>query len=314
MQHLRPAALLAATMPNGRWQVAAGALCTPLLGNSLTIAVRDCPQLVVTTRNQAAPLSPPHCFAYRIDRGEWHRFVAGTPQPIPVPGGRGQVTIITAGNCDLDPVWTGEGAFALTGIDLPTGATWQARSPRPVATVIGDSITAGCWVAGKQASYDYRPEGNYLALASDQLGWPLARIAYSAAGFLRPGTGGVPAAGEWLTQLTAGQPAPPPQSPWLIVALGVNDRRFAPAELAPAVASYFARLADYFPGKIAVLLPFAQSHAALLRRAAARQGWPVIENADWAYTTTDGLHPDQAGSAQLGRHFAAALRELIKKG
>ena len=31
-------------------------------------------------------------------------------------------------------------------------------APAPVATIIGDSITAGCWVAGKHASADYRAE------------------------------------------------------------------------------------------------------------------------------------------------------------
>lgn len=328
MPTITPAELLAATNPGSRWRIqrinSQDSLYTPLLGSTLTGRVRVDPArlatpdeaatatLTVTTIANQHPLSPPQSWALRVNHGPWHRFAAGQPIQLAVPDGA-LVTLMTAGNCDLDQVWDGGQGFALASLAVD-GGSWEPAPVTPRVTVIGDSITAGCWVAGRTASADYRPEANYLALAADQLGWPIDRVAYSAAGFCRPGTGGVPAAIDWLTRIDANHPAPALASPWVVVALGVNDRRFPENQVTQAIQDYCAALAEYFPGNVALMVPFAQSFAPQLRTVAATHGWPVIETAGWDYTTGDGLHPDAAGSQALAQHFAAALQALITKG
>ena len=54
-----------------------------------------------------------------------------------------------------------------------------------------------------------RQEQNFVGLAQDKIDVDLARVAYSAAGVLRPATGGVPVAIDWLDHFNAQTPWPP---------------------------------------------------------------------------------------------------------
>ena len=311
MQIISPTKLMTATSPGSRWQLQAGCLTTPLLGQTLTFTLSASPFLIIHAPNRAHPHSPAQSWAVRINHGPWQRFPAGAPVTFALPA-VAHITLMTAGNCDLDQVWTGHQGFALQALTCADHAQWSPQPPTPVATIIGDSITAGCWVAGKHASADYRPESNYVGIASDLLPQPLNRIAYSAAGFVRPGAGGVPPALAWLTQTDATHLAPAIQTPWLIVALGVNDRRYPRRQVQRAMATYFRQLATVTTSQIALMIPFAQTWAPELRAFGQQFHWPVIETAAWSASTIDGLHPDQAGSLTLGHHFAHALQRLAQ--
>lgn len=315
MKTLSPEQLITATYPGSRWQVKTfehqPSLYTPLLGNSFTINIKKSPSITINSQNRANQYSPAAKFIIKVNDGKWASFYAGQPYTISLPE-TASVTIMTGGNCDLDQVWKNHQGFTLTGIEIADEGQWQPLVTVPRVTVIGDSITAGCWVGGKHASVDYHPESNYIGIASEQLQMPIGRIAYSAAGFLRPGTGQVPPAIHWLTHIDTQTTCSLPTSEWIIVALGVNDRQFSSHEFLIAARAYFTQLKNYFSGHIAILIPFAQAFVPELRQLGHDFNFPVIETDGWLTSTTDGLHPDQVGSIALGKHFANAVQSLLK--
>ena len=315
MKTLSPKQLITATYPGSRWQVRTfehqPSLYTPLLGNFFTIKLHQSPSITIKSQNRANQYSPNAKFVIKINNGNWSSFYAGHPFTISLPE-TAIVTIMTGGNCDLDQVWKNHQGFALTGIEIADKAQWQPIVTVPQVTVIGDSITAGCWVGGKHASIDYHPESNYIGIASRELQMPIGRIAYSAAGFLRSGTGQVPPAIHWLTHIDTQATCPLPTSQWIIVNLGVNDRQFSSHEFLLAAQTYFSQLKKHFNGQIAILIPFAQAFASELHQLGSDLNYPVIETAGLLTSTTDGLHPDQDGSISLGKHFANALQNLLE--
>lgn len=183
MQIIPPTKLMTATSPGSRWQLQAGCLTTPLLGQTLTFTLSASPFLIIHAPNRAHPHSPAQSWAVRINHGPWQRFVAG---------------------------------------------------------------------------------------------------------------------------------APAIQTPWLIVALGVNDRRYPRRQVQQAMATYFRQLATVTTSQIALMIPFTQTWAPEFRAFGQQFHWPVIETAAWSASTIDGLHPDQAGSLTLGHHFAHALQRLVQ--
>ena len=179
--------------------------------------------------------------------------------------------------------------------------------------IYGDSITAGCWVNGYGASSDYRPEQNFVGLAQDKIDVDLARVAYSAAGVLRPATGGVPVAIDWLDHFNAQAPWPPHPVSLSVINLGVNDRRFSEADFATAYEQYVTALLKRQTSPVALMIPFAQSMANVIRATAQHHQLPVIETAGWCASFTDGLHPDLTGAQQAAPRFAKALTRLLNE-
>ncbi len=173
----------------GRWQLQNDELYTPLLGGVIKTIVTGSDQLTLTVANRHHPLMPSHYWAVRVNHTAWRRYSAALPIEVALPAERNLVEIMTAGNTDLDDVWSGNQGFALTKLELKGTGRLIKPSPRPVVAIYGDSITAGCWVNGYGASSDYRPEQNFVGLAQDKIDVDLARVAYSAAGVLRPATG-----------------------------------------------------------------------------------------------------------------------------
>lgn len=311
---LSAADLLTQTHQTGRWFINHGQLMSPLLGATLCFTIRETTQLTIQTVNHVNPLSPSQFFACRIDDGEWHRWPASQGAlTIQLTSAEHRITIMTAGNCDLDDVWLQEQDFTITGVVVDDDAIVQPFEQPVKVLVLGDSITAGCWVNGKHASVDYRPEGNYLSVASDLLPqWEFHRVAYSAAGVLRSGTGNVPPAGQWLARTDAHRHAPVVAFDLVVIALGVNDRRYPQKEFETTYRKYAQSVQKRYGCPVALLVPFLQSFKDSISRIGQELQIPVISTADWCHHTTDGLHPDQKGSTEAGQHFARALRQLVQ--
>lgn len=302
----------------GRWTVKrihdTNFLYTPLLGGMLVSQVTGCDCLTINVEPNQGPASPSQYFAWRLDQQPWQRAAADQRQlVIRLDGQNHMVWLMTAGNCDADNIWTGDEGFAIRSVQLqgPEPCIRPSQLTSPV-TVIGDSITAGCWVAGSHASVDYRPESNFIGLAQDMLKLPISRIAYSAAGVIRPATGMVPPAPQWLDHLDASTPAQTITSPLTVIALGVNDRRYGRAAFAPAYAAYLQQVRHQISGRLALMVPFAQSFADIIERTGSQMGISVIQTAGWCQEFTDHLHPNQAGSRTAAKHFAASLRHLLQ--
>lgn len=307
-------AIMEQTHLTGRWFIHDQSLMSPLLGASLNFTICNSASLTIKTENHANPLSPSQYFTCRIDDGAWQRWPASKGEmTLSLSTTSHQICIMTGGNCDLDDVWYKNEVFSITGMTVDDSATIQPLAKSTRVLVLGDSITAGCWVAGKHASADYRPESNYLAVAQDLLPqMEIHRIAYSAAGVLRSGTGNVPPAHGWLNQLNAKTKAPVKQFDLVVIALGVNDRRFSTGEFRQAYTKYVKAVQKRYQCPVALMIPFLQSFVQEITTIGKKMQIPVIPTVDWCSETVDGLHPSQRGSLTAGQHFAQALSQLVQ--
>lgn len=311
---LSPREILRLTHPSGRWFVHDQTLMSPLLGASLNFSINHCHTLTIETVNNAHSLSPSQYFTCRVDDGPWQRWPASDGKfNITMFPHCHQISIMTGGNCDLDDVWTQNQCFTITGITIDDQIIIQPVTKDRQILVLGDPITAGCWVNGKHASVDYRPESNYVAVAQDLLpNIEIQRVAYSAAGVLRPGTDGVPNAIGWLNQLNDRLTAPVQNFDWVVIALGVNDRRFSSHEFQKAYLAYVHAVQGRYQCAIALMVPFLQSFADEITQIGQTMQLPVIVTENWCPETIDGLHPNLHGSRIAGQHFAQAIQQLVQ--
>ncbi|KRM36201.1 MULTISPECIES: SGNH/GDSL hydrolase family protein [Limosilactobacillus] len=320
MRTYLPAQLLPLAQRTGRWTIKKDrddpVLYTTNLGSYLRCRVTGTSQLVFTISNRHSPLGPGQVYAVRVDDQPWRRFAA---QPgkigLSLTPGVHTVEIMAAGNTDLDAVWSGKQGFGIRSLAMDDGGTLAAMPGRPVIDFIGDSITAGCWVAGRHAALDYRPESNYAAICADMLGADSVRIAYSAGGVLRPATGGVPVASTFLRRIDQETVWTPNHPQLVVVNLGVNDRRYPLPQFVKAYDRFIHQVTTTFPGAtVDLLVPFSQHFRDQITTIGHHYRLRVIDTTGWCPSSTDGLHPDQAGTTIAGHHLAQAIApDLAKK-
>lgn len=316
MNKYLPTDLITIATHTGRWWIKlinnTPTLYTTNLGSYLRFTVTGATNLTLNVIPTQNIMSPSQIYTIRLDNQSWHRYPA-TDQQIHVFFSQGQHTIevMTAGNADTDRVWTGNEGFAIKSIILNQGTLTPISLRQPVIDFIGDSITAGCWVTGKHASFDYRPETNYAATCADLLNVDSVRIAYSAGGVLREATGGVPTADNFLTNMDQTTRWIPNHPNLVIINLGVNDRRFTEQQFALAYDRFLQQVIATFPAaKIMVMIPFSQTYAATIRKTVQKYRLTLIETTGWCQSFTDGLHPDQSGSTSAGQNLAQFLRSV----
>lgn len=310
-----PRDLITLAADTGRWCQkelhGRNVLYTTNLGSYLRVNITGSQQVQINPLANQNLLSPAQIYAIRLDQQTWQRYPATSPIKIQLSQAPHLLEIMTAGNTDLDQVWTGNEGFAIQSIDLDQG-TLTAAPKRLVVDFIGDSITAGCWVAGKHASYDYRPEANYAAICADDLNVDSVRIAYSAGGVLRPATGGVTTAKHFLTHLDATTPWHANSPQVVVTNLGVNDRRYPIPQFIAAYDQFLYQALHTFPqAQLVIMIPFSQTFTGEIHTLAAKYHLPVIETAGWCRSFTDGLHPDQAGAIDSGHHLSAVLQPFL---
>ena len=317
MKQYSPKQLLPLAQRTGRWVVKTikgqATLYTTNLSSTIRFNITGALSFDLQTVNNGHPGFPHQVYAWRYDQQPWQRFqVQDSPVSLQLPDRhRHLVEIMTAGNSDFDEVWTGQEGFAINGIAVNGGQLTPAAE-RPLVDFIGDSITAGCWVMGQHAAVDYRPESNYVGIASDQLAIDSVRIAYSAAGVLRPGTGGVPTVKDFLGSIDNVTPWKTNQPRVVVVNLGVNDRRFASDQFTRAYDQFLEQVATTFPGsKVLVLTPFSQTFQSQISQLAARHQFQLVNTTGWCQDFTDGLHPNQNGSSTAAHHLVPVLKAAL---
>lgn len=227
------------------------------------------------------------------------------------------IRITFAGNSDADEVWLHQQGLAISSISVPTSGNLIAVKPagRTIAFV-GDSITAGCWVLKRIPSSGYAAEQNYAAQTARLLNAQDIRIAYSAAGLLRYGTGGVPVAPRFVKYIDFETPAPAYHPDQVIVNIGTNDRRFEALLVQEQFLNFFQELHALFPdAHLNVFVPFNQSFAKELKQLADRfpQLIYLIETSAWPITYTDGVHPDLNGSKIIAQNLSQVLLQHYGK-
>lgn len=246
------------------------------------------------------------------DRPELRFKVNEVPSELQLQSDRPHlIRFVFAGNSDSDEVWQHQQGLAIT--DISPKDTGQLTAVKPAGRTIafiGDSITAGCWILCRVPSAGYAAESNYAAQTAQQLNAVDIRIAYSAAGLLRYGTGGVPAAPRFVKYVDFETKAPQLQPDLLVVNLGTNDRKLPSVLFETQFFSFIKELKQLFPkASLNVIIPFNQSFAQELRHLAKQDAQiHLIETQDWPITFTDGVHPDLNGSKIIAQHLTTALK------
>ena len=283
---------------------------TTNLGAEFWLQVDHAHYLTLTMFNDR--VDAPSWVAIQIDGLPYQRqALTATPIQLTLDGQRHVIRVVMSGNTDADAVWSGQAGFCVE--DLTSDGELQAVRPgNHSITFIGDSITAGCWVAGRMPAEDYRGEANYAAVASDLLNARNVRIAYSAAGINKPGTGGVPRLMDVLTQLDATTPWSPVPTDVVVINVGTNDGRESVTSFTALFKQFLTQVTTLYPNsRIAVMVPFNQRFDRLIREIVPEfMQIQLIDTAEWQPTTTDGVHLDVAGSQVAGHYLADALRDL----
>lgn len=298
----------------GRWapKVINGqaVMYTTNLGAEVWCQVVDAHEVTVTMLDLA--LGAPSWLAIQIDGLPYQRVpIKSTPLRLTLDGHRHVLRLVMSGNTDEDPVWTGAGGFAVQNV-ATDGRLTPVQPGRHSLTFIGDSLTAGCWVAGRMPAEDYRGEANYAAIASDQLDARDVRIGYSAAGLSKPGTGGVPPLVDVLTAIDVETPWQPVPTDVVVINVGTNDGRQSAAEFTTTFRQFINQVQTLYPNsRLAVMIPFNQRFDRVIRAVVAEfMQVELVETADWPLSRTDHVHLDLAGSQVAGQQLAAALRRL----
>lgn len=316
-KQLTPQQIINQTSLVGRWTIKSvhqtDTLYSTNLGSTIKFNLVNSTQLGVDFFNNGNPFGPSQTIAVRIDQQQWQRFMTNQmPAIINLSRNRHTIELMLVGNSDLDGVWTEKQGFALKSFAVDQSAT---ITPTPLArpvTFIGDSITSGCWINGHHASFDYAAEANYVSICADQLNLDAGRISYSAAGILKPGTGGVPNAFDFLDHIDATSPWQPPATAAIVINIGVNDRRFDRSVFAQALPAFIQQVNQlFFAAPIKLMIPFSQTFAPIFRTTATKfNNIQLIETKNWHLSYTDGLHPDAKGSQIAGNELARVLRTL----
>ncbi|WP_353989700.1 GDSL-type esterase/lipase family protein [Pediococcus argentinicus] len=224
------------------------------------------------------------------------------------------IKITFAGNTDADQVWTEQAGLAIKSITCAEGTITAIKPIGKTIAFIGDSITAGCWVRSKSPSSGYGADINYAARTAEYFDAIDYRIAYSAAGILRYGAGGVPAAGRFLNYIDINTSAPSIEADLVIVNLGTNDCKFDDATFTAFFKQFLNEVQNKFQGsKISVLIPFNQAFANAITSLISNDfsnEIHLIKTSHWHVQTTDGTHPNKVGSIHASHNLIAAIKKM----
>lgn len=299
----------------GRWVQTAQGLYTTNLGAQMFTQISQAQQVQLTF-SSAGDWSQTW-LAYRLDEQPFVRVnLTQMPLTVTLPDFQTHtLQIVYAGNTPQTNVWRRHGGLYFEKITAPQSAQLEPIKPAGgVLTFIGDSITAGSWVVGREAGRDYRPEANFAALVAQHFDMVDIRIGYPGAGITQPGSGGVPTAMEFLTHIDADNAWQPLASDAVVINIGTTDKKTNELAFRAAFEKFLQKVTLLYPATpLLVLVPLSQQHAAVITEET--QEYPqatLVETRDWQLTYTDSLHPDQAGSRLLAQQVIAALTPLLK--
>ncbi|UQS81868.1 GDSL-type esterase/lipase family protein [Bombilactobacillus folatiphilus] len=249
--------------------------------------------------------------AYQIDDQPFQRqMLTSAPLLIELPDtGKHQIRLVYSGNAKTDNVWKRHEGLYFDQVQTSGQLTPVKPVGSPI-TFIGDSITAGCWVAGPTPGKDYRAESNYAALVAQHFNKEDIRICYAAAGVVQAGAGGVPNAQTFVEQMAFNQPYQPINSSDVIINLGTTDRKVNDNEFRVGFELLLQKIKLQYPtSRLWVMIPFAQVHADIIREEASEyDNTTIVETKDWDLSYTDGLHPNLQGTQVAAQELIAVLQ------
>lgn len=298
---------------SGRWAQTSHGMYTTNLGARIITQVQGTTtvQWSFSTKANAGDT----WLAYQIDDQPFERL-ALTDQAFTVtlPDEQSHVLqVVYSGNSTEDNVWKRHQGLYFDQVQT----TGQLQAVKPAGTplvFVGDSITAGSWVAGTTPGQDYRAESNYAALVAEHFNREDIRICYPGTGVVKPGTGGVPNAQTFVDHLADQIDWQPDfQTDDVIVNLGTPDKKINDNDFRVGFEVVLQKLKLQYPkSRLWVMIPFSQNHADVIREETPEyENTRLIETKDWDLTFTDGMHPDLAGSQKAADYLIQVLQPTL---
>lgn len=267
----------------------------------------------------------PYYYAYSIDGGPFIRKQL-SDNVVNLPNANEHIVqIVMDGIGENDPVgggkWTGQLGIYLTGLTVDAGTIKAIKPLNRKAIFIGDSITEGINVLTTGAiGASNSASNNYAFQASKNLNTVPYMIGYGGTGVTNNAS--FHKAIDAVNYFYNGVQSDTPKIDYIVMAHGFNDNTLinngtvTVDQFKAAYNEVLDRLAIKYSGSpIFCVVPFgAQALKPHIESCiASRPYCYLVSSAGWNISTTDGVHPDSAGSKVLGKNIATEIEKILTK-
>ncbi len=310
----------------GRWfKKNNGSVSTDAANNQGSIIytkVSGATQVTVSLTPFTTPNNP-YFFAYSIDGGAFTRQNM-TNGVIALPNnGEHIIQIVLDGLGENDPVgggkWFGNLGVFLNGITIDAGEIKGILPKNKVGIYIGDSITEGINVLTTGAiGASNSATGSYTWISSKKLNAIPYYVGYGGTSTL--GNASFHKAIEAIDYFYNGVKSNIPDVDFIVMAHGYNDNTlinngtYTLQQYKDAYNGVMDRLKVKYSGRpIFCVVPFgAQAIKPYIQECIANRPYCyLIETNGISVSTTDGVHPNSAGSIVLGNHIADSIKSKL---
>lgn len=265
------------------------------------------------------------CLAVSIDGGEFNRIQMTANGVTNLVGnldeGNHYIRLIMDGVQEHDDLWVGHKGIIFKQFIVDGDSTIKTIPIRPANKVtwfIGDSITAGINVLGNGANPTVNSATSaYDFVCSNKLNLTNIRIAFGATGITQKGSGGVPAAKDYLDSVVGGVAESVQDYPDLIVInYGTNDSGATSAVFIETYRDYLKKLNIKMPGiPVFVMVPFKGTHSADFKQIIdGFNNVTLIKSDTWNISSPNTGHPDAKNSTIAGQRLAEELLNNMESG
>ena len=243
-------------------------------------------------------------FAYSIDGADMTRQLVTSPTLPTVSLDEHIIRVVVDGVTEAENKWIGEKGFAFKDITVDSTGTVTGVLPKNKKIMFfGDSITEGIRVLNMNADSDGNSAtGAFPYIASTNLNAISYRVGFGGAGVTKGGNGGVPSLINFIDNMTKNKLAPYYEPDIIVVNIGTNDFDAATDVFKSQYTAVINRLLIKYSGTpLFIMVPFnGAKKSEITDITNNKKGVYMVDTTGWDISTTDGLHPDVAGSIKAG--------------
>ena len=242
--------------------------------------------------------------AYSIDGADMTRQLVTSPTLPTVSLDEHIIRVVVDGVTEAENKWIGEKGFAFKDITVDSTGTVTGVLPKNKKIMFfGDSITEGIRVLNMNAdSEGNSATGAFPYIASTNLNAISYRVGFGGAGVTKGGNGGVPSLINFIDNMTKNKLAPYYEPDIIVVNIGTNDFDAATDVFKSQYTAVINRLLIKYSGTpLFIMVPFNGTRKSEITDITNnKKGVYMVDTTGWDISTTDGLHPDVAGSIKAG--------------
>ncbi|ACU46825.1 neck passage structure protein [Lactococcus phage CB13] len=243
-------------------------------------------------------------FAYSIDGADMTRQLITSPTLPTVSLDEHIIRVVVDGLTESEDKWIGEKGFAFKDITVDSTGTVTGVLPKNKKIMFfGDSITEGIRVLNMNAnSVGNSATAAFPYIASTNLNAISYRVGFGGAGVTKGGNGGVPSLINFIDNMTKNRLAPYYEPDIIVVNMGTNDNDAATDVFKSQYTAAINRLLIKYSGTpLFIMVPFNGARKSEITDITNnKKGVYMVDTNGWDISTTDGLHPDVAGSIKAG--------------